>query len=154
MYYKEKRYEIDKKTGCWNWLLSKTNDGYGVQCIEKQGIKKRIWLAHRVSYEQNVSKIPNGLCVLHKCDNPPCVNPSHLFLGTIQDNMKDRDMKGRNADFKGSNNGRAKLKDNQVRTIRRLYLRGGIKQVELAKRFGIDQTSVSDIVVGKTWGWL
>ena len=143
------KYKIDEQTGCWNWLLSKNSDGYG-----QQGYKGKFWLAHRLAYQNNIGKIPKGLCVLHHCDNPPCVNPKHLFLGTPADNMRDRDMKGRQFDKHGENNPRAKLTQSQVLKIRELYSTKKYFQSELAKRFGVDQTTISNIKLGRSWNYL
>lgn len=78
------------KQGCWNWIGQINKYGYGVFSILALPVS-----AHRYSYVIHVAEIPGELLVLHKCDNPKCVNPSHLFLGTQKDNMKDMDMKGR-----------------------------------------------------------
>jgi hypothetical protein len=83
---------------CWLWTARHTRKGYG---MFKQGSLDR--LAHRVAWEEVNGPIPPGLCVLHKCDNPPCVRPDHLFLGTQADNIADRDAKGRQA--RGDRNG-------------------------------------------------
>lgn len=83
------RIQIDS-VGCWNWTKSRTPEGYGhlhIHC--------KYWYAHRFSWVLHYGNIPEHLHVLHKCDNPGCVNPEHLFLGTHQDNMHDRDLKGR-----------------------------------------------------------
>lgn len=95
---------------CWEWQGYRIDKGYGR--LRHEGGKK---LAHRVSYEAFVGAIPDGMCVLHKCDNPPCVNPDHLFLGTNLDNVKDCINKGRhkgvyNSPFVKGNklNGRSK----------------------------------------------
>lgn len=81
----------DSNTSCWTWPGWKNECGYGV--LDRNKHQK---FAHRMAYEAWVGIIPPGLCVLHKCDNPPCVNPAHLFLGTRSDNNKDRARKGRN----------------------------------------------------------
>jgi hypothetical protein len=83
---------------CWEWLGTKINSGYG---------KFLLGLAHRFAYEYFVGPIPEGLCVLHKCDNPGCVNPNHLFLGTHKDNTQDMYKKGRQGDCRrwGEKNG-------------------------------------------------
>src|SRR5688572_21396248 len=90
----QERFEakVLKTAGCWRWLATKNNKGYGMIGINA-AIGKR--LAHRVSYELYVGPIPDGLCVLHHCDNPECTRPDHLFLGTKKDNMADMDAKGR-----------------------------------------------------------
>jgi hypothetical protein len=87
----EKIGEPDKH-GCWPWTATKNNKGYGMMA-DKTGIKMR--LAHRISWELVYGPIPEGLLVLHHCDNPGCVNPAHLFLGTQQDNMQDMARKER-----------------------------------------------------------
>ncbi len=96
--YKEK-FILKHKDGCWEWLGCKWRTGYGY--IRKAG--KHI-AAHRYMYTLYNGPIPKGLCILHMCDNPSCVNPEHLFLGTQQDNMRDMVAKGRNANFKGELN--------------------------------------------------
>ena len=80
---------VIKTTGCWQWLGA-THAGYGVF-----GFNRQMMRAHRVSYELYVGPIPPGLSVLHRCDNPPCTNPDHLFVGTQLDNMRDMCAKGR-----------------------------------------------------------
>lgn len=81
---------VDTTGDCWVWKGSKAGAGYGVLGIDYKSV-----YAHRFSYELHFGPIPDNLCVLHKCDNPPCVNPDHLFLGTQLDNMDDRNRKGR-----------------------------------------------------------
>lgn len=84
-------WEKSEQVGdCLEWLGFKNNDGYGIQRF-----RRKLMLAHRVSYILSKGDIPKGLCVLHKCDNPCCVKPEHLWLGTHQDNMDDMDKKGR-----------------------------------------------------------
>ena len=82
---------VEKTDQCWLWLAGKNKDGYG-----KVKIHGRSLQAHRVSWEIHHGPIPAGLNVLHRCDNPACVNPAHLFVGTALDNNRDRDAKGRN----------------------------------------------------------
>ena len=84
------KWTPDPGTGCWLWTASLTGPGYG-----QFGVKGRVELAHRVSYELHVGAIPDGLCVLHRCDVRHCVNPNHLFLGTHSDNSRDCVSKGR-----------------------------------------------------------
>ena len=107
-------------------------------------------LAHRVSWELQNGPIPEGLKVLHHCDNPPCVNPKHLFLGTIQDNADDMTSKNRQRGAPGERNAQAKLTDQDVRDIR-VSIRKGLSQRQVAKNFNIDQAVVGRIMRGTAW---
>jgi hypothetical protein len=100
-------------------------------------------MAHRIAWSRVFGPIPDGLVVCHRCDNPPCVRPDHLFLGTHQDNDADRDAKGRTAN--GERIGAAKLTDEQVAEIRRLR-DAGLSQTSIAARYGVSQSHVSRIV--------
>ena len=102
---------------CWLWMAHCTPKGYGSFRIgsQKNGTRKNV-SAHRIAYQMAVGPIPRNLCVLHHCDNPPCVNPAHLFLGTKADNSRDMVSKGRQA--KGMRNGSAKLTEIDVMAIR------------------------------------
>lgn len=119
--------------------------------------------AHRLSYELMVGPFPQELFVLHRCDNPPCINPVHLFIGTHQDNMKDMFSKGRHrsgrgcgsaiglfSSHKGTSNGSCKLSENQVADIR-LRHSNGEKQNRLSLEFGISKSSVNRIVNMESW---
>jgi predicted XRE-type DNA-binding protein len=110
-------------------------------------------LAHRISYGLHVGPIPKGggVCVCHKCDNPKCVNPDHLFLGSHADNIADRDVKGRQVTLKGSKNVNAKLTEAAVKEIK-LLLASGVMQKLIAKQFDVSQSNVSDIKRGRIWG--
>ena len=101
-------YEVDEDLGCWVWIKSRRPRGPGAL---KRGAGVNAD-AHRVAYELMIGPIPLGTFVCHRCDNPPCVNPDHLFLGTGADNVRDRDEKGRQA--KGQGHGRAKLSEHDV----------------------------------------
>jgi len=142
------RYQsrIHKTTSCWKWTGSKDMCGYGVIKFHQKSLK-----AHRVAYEIATGRSPESLCVLHKCDNPACVNPDHLFLGTPGDNARDRSQKGRAGDIRGEKNGRAKLSVEQVAEIRRLYQETRISKVKLGKRFGVSDTQIGFIVRNKEW---
>jgi hypothetical protein len=109
-------------------------------------------MAHRVSYELFIGPIPEGLLVCHRCDNPPCINPMHLFLGTIADNNADKVSKGRQA--QGEKLSLAiprKLNEESVREIRQLYSTGNFTQQQIADRYGITFSNVSMIVRRETW---
>jgi hypothetical protein len=94
------------------------------------------------------------MCVCHKCDNPSCVNPDHLFLGTKQENNKDKIQKGRSA--RGVKAGKTKLTENHVRSIRLEYRKGkhGFGTPALAKKYGVNPQSIMAIINGSSWGWL
>ena len=135
----------DKKSDkeCWEWTGRKNYKGYGDMKIQNNHI-----LAHRYSYEINIDTIPKSTCVLHHCDNPACVNPSHLFLGSIQDNNMDRDEKGRKA--LGEKNGRSKLTLDQVKKIKH-FIFIGKSDSELARQFRVWHTTIRAIRIGTTW---
>lgn len=130
---------------CWEWTGHTNKKGYGE--IRIHGIYKRV---HRTVWVLFNGLIPDGLWVLHKCDNRKCCNPSHLFLGTHADNMRDmvtknRQNKGVNAP-KGEDNGNHKFSDKLINEIRERYMQGGIKQSELVKEYGISKSHISVIV--------
>ena len=93
---------FDKVAGCWEWQASKSNGGYGTFAVKMNG-KFRTTGAHRVAYQLYISPIESGMCVLHACDNPGCVNPKHLYQGTHKDNTQDMMAKGRHHSQKHNN---------------------------------------------------
>lgn len=145
-----KHTQYDETSGCWEWIGSKRN-GYGRMIIGSRtdGTRKSV-SAHRVSYELEFGEIPAGLEVCHKCDNRCCVNPNHLFLGTHQDNMDDRERKGRNNPPKGETNGRAKLTVADVLEIRNKR-KQGVSFGKLSKEYGVCKRTIQDAVSGKNW---
>jgi hypothetical protein len=145
--YSRERFmrHVDTKTGCWEWTGSKTFGGYGHARFQGQE-----WRAHRVSFELFVGRIPDNLQVCHSCDNPPCVNPDHLFLGTAKENILDSVNKGRWNAPKGEQSYWSKLTDLDVLKIRAL-VDGGQSQKEIATQFKITQANVSAIKVRRTW---
>jgi hypothetical protein len=146
--------KVYKTDTCWLWLASKNKPGYGYF----NTTSKKCVRAHRFAWElSHHKKIPEGVCVLHHCDNPPCVNPAHLYLGTQAVNMADMIRRGRsaagrpNCRTRGEHSGMAKLNEEQVRAIRIAYAAGKISQGTLARRYGVDQTLVSLVVKRKCW---
>lgn len=137
-----KKYDVEENTGCWIWNGSRQtySGGYGVVGFGTAKIR-----AHRLAWELLRGSIPAGLHVLHKCDNPPCVNPDHLFLGSQRDNNDDKLRKGRTA--KGETSGNAKLKADDVAFIRSSDLRNK----DLAELFNVDPSAVSVIRNRKRW---
>ena len=127
-------FYVDKSDGCWNWTGYKDIDGYGRYY---DGIKTK--RAHRIAWVKANGEIPDGLWVLHHCDNPSCVNPAHLRVGTHRDNALDRDTRGHCA--------RAKLDATQVTEIRNS--KAGPR--ELARRYGVTYQNIWNILAGKTW---
>lgn len=134
-------------TGCILWTGAVSIGGYG---IIGSGIAKGDYVyANRLSYEIFIGPIPESLFALHRCDNPPCVNPFHLFLGTHLDNARDKVAKGRQP--KGENHGRAKLTDERVLAIRERYYRGDVGQEQLASDNGVSINTIARIVNHRNW---
>lgn len=134
---------------CWVWTSSLRVDGYG------QFTKKRL-KTHRISWMLTYGEIPEGLNVLHKCDNKACCNPAHLFLGTQQDNVDDMMTKGRQATaeqigLKGEANPAHKLTALQVTEIRQRYAAGGISKTQLGNEYRIDRTVIGKIIRRQSW---
>lgn len=131
---------------CWEWQASRSKKGYGHFYFE--GV---CWQTHRLSWVFTNGNIPNGLFVLHSCDNPACVRPDHLFLGTNDDNMKDMVSKGRSGSYRGEESSNVKLTQQQVDEIRKRYAKGDIYQRDLGAEYGINQSHVSKIIRGDIW---
>jgi predicted XRE-type DNA-binding protein len=132
----EKLLTPDPTTGCIEWAGNKIWNGYGIMRINGKGV-----YVHRLAWELKHGPIPDGKQVLHRCDNRPCCNDDHLFLGTNQDNMDDKKMKMRAA---------KKLTKEQVLSIRE-RLSMGDSQSRIAKDLGVDQSNISNIKTGKIW---
>lgn len=141
-----------KANGCLVWTGVKLpvakykRGGYGTIGLGAAKLGKGY--VHRVSYTLFVGEIPDGMCVLHKCDNRLCVEPTHLFLGTKLENARDCDAKGRRP--KGMSHFYALVTDSQVRKIRKLYEQG-VTQRRLATQYGVCQANISNIVKRKSW---
>ena len=138
--------KVEKSDGCWLWKSAFGTRGYGLFW----NVGKNIY-AHRFSWQvANASTVPEGLVVMHSCDNPACVNPAHLSVGTHKDNQIDKANKGRS--LRGSKNPSAKLNDESVRRIRELYSGGGFTHQVLADMFGVKyKSTIGSVVRNKTW---
>lgn len=129
------------ENGCWEWVGYYGSGGYGM--MSKDGKNQR---AHRISYEAHKGPIPKGNVVRHTCDNPACINPDHLILGTQKDNVADREARGRRV-VNGERIGTSKLSAKDV-----LEIRSSEESLEvLANRYGIDRSNVWAIRTGKSW---
>ena len=158
---------VHKTDGCWMWMGNKNELGYGISSINHRNFK-----AHRVSWFIHHHNLPERMCVLHRCDNPPCVNPAHLWIGTMKDNTDDMVRKGRSGPANhpetlrrgdnhyrhihpelsfGERNPAHKLIEAQVIEIRKRYSSEGISQSALAREYGVHPHSVCLIVHRKAW---
>lgn len=143
--------EINPEAGCWEWAGGRNQSGYGRLCVgSRRDGTRQTMQAHRYSYSIFVGPIPPGLWVLHKCDNPPCINPDHLFLGDRMDNTRDRDAKGRQPILRGVANGNAKLNDDAVAAMRSLR-REGASFATIARRFGVAKKTCMEAIKGHRW---
>ena len=148
---------------CWRWTASTTKrrGGYG-----RMKVDGKLICAHRYAWELANGPVPDGLRVLHRCDNPICVRASHLFLGTQLDNIRDRDEKCRTArgftsgaithpekmyHARGEKHPVAKLTDDKVAEIRMLFAVGNITKAELARRFHVGEYCIFAVVTRATW---
>ena len=143
-------YKIDEK-GCWNWTGGKQPNGYGWLYLGLVDGKSTAGYPHRISYEIHKGFIPDGLNVCHKCDNPLCINPEHLFVGTDDDNHKDKVSKNRQ--IKGETHGGHKLTEQDVLNIRSEYRRDiyGCGYVALGNKYNVDKLTIKTIVDRVTW---
>jgi hypothetical protein len=159
---------------CWLWSAGRFRQGYGMFWFQR-----RNHYANRIAYLSEHGSIPDGLNVLHRCDNPPCCNPAHLFLGTDSDNTADMHSKGRHSfgerhwtvrqpdkvrrgaqhhfnarpetRLRGERNGRAKLTADDVHQIRQMYASGSCDKATLARLFKVSDVNVTAIVRYETW---
>jgi hypothetical protein len=139
------RYAVSEN-GCWNWVAAKDRDGYGL-LTHHRGKQIR---AHRASYEFHVAKISVGLLVCHSCDNPSCINPNHLFVGTSKENTRDMLDKNRRPVLRGERHPNAKLTNDQVTQIKQLRSENRLLK-DIANQFNISFQTVSSITKGTTW---
>lgn len=132
---------------CWPWHGARNVGGYGAANRHAINVP-----AHRMSYEINIGPIADGMKICHTCDNPPCVNPEHLFTGTQQDNLRDMERKGRRSGgaLRGEHNPASKLTEESVRDIR-AALSSGVIQRDLADKYGVTQAVISQIKRRASW---
>lgn len=140
--------KVEVCDGCWRWHAAKLPSGYGIIGGSKGASKNHY--AHRVSYEIHHGPIPDGMVVMHTCDNPECCNPSHLRTGTYKQNSEDMVSKGRASKgpgFVGELHPRSKLSASCVRAIRKSEEPSSV----LAKKFAVSRSCVGSIRSGKNW---
>jgi len=140
------KVEMGKPDECWEWRAYRNQDGYG-----KYMLNGRVESAHRIAWQMNWGDIPDGLCVCHRCDNPACINPAHLYLATHQENMDDMREKGRAKGHPGEENYKAKLTTEQVKEIRRSYKGGYGEAIKTAKKYGVSTSTIQRIASGVLW---
>ena len=130
------------ETPCIVWKRACTQRGYGVKWTNGKAV-----YVHRLTWESEHGAIPDGMCVLHSCDNPPCFNVDHLFLGTHAENMADMKRKGRNINQAFS---QAKLTPEQVKSIRE-QIDSGVMLTKIATKYGVHKNTIGDIKWGRNW---
>lgn len=139
----EAKFIPEPMSGCWLWNASASIGGYG-----RISVNRKCTEAHRVSYRLYVGEIPEGSCVLHRCDNPPCVNPGHLFVGSRATNNKDRKAKGRSA--VGERHARSRFTVAEV-----LAIRADSRPIrKIGKEYGVGHGVISLIKNRRRWEWL
>ena len=131
---------------CWEWTGSLDTRGYGLLRVNG-----KLQKAHRVSYVLHIGDIPDGLVICHKCDNTKCVNPNHLFSGTMQDNVDDRDAKGRCIHPHGEEIPWSKLTEDDVREMRLLYNSKQMILRELSEKYKVSIAQIHKAIKGITW---
>lgn len=144
--------KIDKTPGqgpkgdCWEWTTYRVGDGYGSFWVDKQNVR-----SSRVAYFLHFKTWPGESLVCHSCDNPPCCNPAHLFLGTHKDNARDCHNKGRHPIMRGSGHASSRLNEESVSAMRHSYATEDISYSDIAKQYGVAVETIAQAVSGKTW---
>lgn len=143
--------KVDKSGECWLWTACQKDTGYG-----QFRVNGHTRMVHKLSWELHRGPVPGGLSVLHDCpggDNPACVNPAHLWLGTQADNMRDMDAKKRRkwGEHKGASNPAALLTEDQVRAVRKSFIPRKVTAKTLATRYGVTLACVWDILHRRSW---
>jgi len=138
--------------GCWEWTGAKNDNGYGVIGRGRRG--GGIIKAHRLSYEIfHADELSPEQVICHRCDNPACVNPAHLFIGTQAENLKDMREKRRGSKppvFKGTDNHKAKLNEEKVRRVFKLR-QDGLSTYRIAEEFGVSRPAICQVLNRNTW---
>ena len=148
------RVNIGAPDECWKWTGETTSNGYGRYVTRYAKPNSRTG-AHRIAWMLSYGEIQAGLCVCHKCDNPPCCNPAHLWIGTHRDNTLDAFKKGRRKYIvppimKEEDHGRAKLTRRAVMAAKKMRMAGSL-WVDIASYFGVGYSTIRDAVLGNTW---
>jgi hypothetical protein len=135
---------FEKSESCWNWVKGMAKNGYGFFYMKREG--RKTFHAHRVSWEyHNNMPIPEGMLICHTCDNKKCVNPAHLYVGTSFDNNRDTVNRNRAKRTIGDNCSWAKISEADVMDI----IKSNDNQYDIAKKYGVDQSTISNIKTGK-----
>ena len=143
----DEKYIPEPMSGCWLWIGAIYDRRLGYGKISVDGKRQ---YAHRMSWELHNDRLAGKGHVLHKCDNPTCVNPAHLYLGDQAQNNRDRDERGRHVALRGTHNGMAKLTDSQIREIRD----SSLSSIRIAPSFGVDPATIRTIRRRETWAYV
>lgn len=153
--------KVDKAGDCWLWRSTKDRKGYGLFSVgpkhhESGRRRNSMQAAHRVAYYFANGQIPPGLHVLHRCGSPACVRAEHLFAGTVKENVRHMDLRGRRVTVtkRGAEHGLAVLDEQKVRELVLRYRAGGVTQRQLALAYGVSLATINHIITGRRWSHL